>query len=184
MLEMSIYDFSAKTIDGQEVSLENFKGKVLIIANTASKCGFTPQYKDLQKLYEKYKDQGLEILGFPCNQFGEQEPGSNNEVKSFCELNYGVDFQIFEKTDVKGPEAHPVFKYLTLQAPFEGLDKNTPMGKILYSVLSEKYPENLVGDSIKWNFTKFLISKDGEIIKRFEPTTEPLDMEDSIKELL
>ncbi|WP_139906139.1 glutathione peroxidase [Clostridium thermarum] len=181
---MSIYDFSAKTIEGQEVSLENFKGKVLIIANTASKCGFTPQYADLQKLYEKYKDQGLEILAFPCNQFGEQEPGSNSEVKTFCQINYGVDFQVFEKVDVKGAEAHPLFKYLTVEAPFKGFDKSTPMGKILYNVLSEKYPENLVGDSIKWNFTKFLIDREGKVVKRFEPTSEPFDMEEDIKKLL
>jgi glutathione peroxidase len=181
---MSIYDFSAKTIDGKEVSLEGFKGKALIIANTASKCGFTPQYADLEKIYEKYREQGLEILAFPCNQFGEQEPGNNSEVKNFCEINYGVDFQVFEKVDVKGAEAHPLFKYLTVEAPFEGFDKSTPMGKILYSVLSEKYPENLVGDSIKWNFTKFLINRDGEVVKRFEPTAEPFDMEEDIKKLL
>jgi glutathione peroxidase len=141
-------------------------------------------YKDLQKLYEKYKEEGLEILGFPCNQFDEQEPGSNAEVKTFCEVNYGVSFKIFEKIEVKGANAHPLFKYLVSQAPFEGFDKSTPMGKILYSVISEKYPENLVGDAIKWNFTKFLISRDGQDIKRFEPTAEPLDMEEDIKRLL
>lgn len=181
---MSIYDFSAKDISGKEVSLEDFKGKVLIIANTASKCGFTPQYKDLQKLYEKYNQEGLEIIGFPCNQFDEQEPGSNAEVKTFCELNYGVTFNIFEKIEVNGSNAHPIFKYLVTKAPFDGFDKSTAMGKILYSVISEKYPENLVGDAIKWNFTKFLVSKDGQYIKRFEPTTDPLDMEEDIKRLL
>lgn len=184
MIVMSIYDFSAKKINGEEVSLADYKGKVLIIANTASKCGFTPQYKDLQKLYEKYKEEGLEILGFPCNQFDEQEPGSNTEVKTFCEINYGVTFNIFEKIEVNGHDAHPLFKYLVTQAPFKGFDKSTPMGKILYSVIREKYPENLVGDAIKWNFTKFLISRDGKYIKRFEPTTDPLDMEEDIKKLL
>lgn len=181
---MNIYDFSARDISGREVSLDNYKGKVLLIANTASKCGFTPQYKDLQKLYEKYKNQGLEIVGFPCNQFDGQEPGSNDEVKTFCEVNYGVTFKIFEKIDVNGVDAHPIFKYLVAQAPFEGFDKTTPMGKILYSVISEKYPENLVGDAIKWNFTKFLISRDGQYIRRYEPTTDPLDMEEDIKKLL
>ena len=181
---MSVYKFEANTIDGEKVSLEGYKGKVLIIANTASKCGFTPQYKDLQKLYEKYKEQGLEILGFPCNQFGEQEPGTNSEVKNFCELNYGVDFSIFERIDVKGPNAHPLFKYLTANAPFKGFDKNSASGKMLYAVISEKFPENLIGDSIKWNFTKFLIDRNGEIIARYEPTVEPMDMEDHIKSLL
>ncbi|NLM35269.1 MAG: glutathione peroxidase [Clostridiales bacterium] len=181
---MSIYDFTVKDISGNDVSLANYKGKVLIIANTASKCGFTPQYKDLQKLYEKYKDEGLEILGFPCNQFDGQEPGSNTEIKTFCEVNYGVTFKIFDKIDVNGANADPLFKYLVAQAPFKGFDKSSPMGKLLYSVIAEKYPENLVGDAIKWNFTKFLISKDGKYIKRFEPTTDPLDMEDEIKKLL
>src|SRR5689334_2782520 len=109
---MNIYDFKVRTIDGEEVSLETYKGKVLLIANTASKCGFTPQYKDLQKLYEIYNAQGFEILGFPSNQFGEQEPGANNEVKAFCEINYGVQFPMFEKIDVRGETAHPLFKYL------------------------------------------------------------------------
>jgi glutathione peroxidase len=181
---MSVYDFKAKTTDGEEISISQFKGKVLIIANTASKCGFTPQYSDLQKLYKKYNGQGLEILGFPCNQFGEQEPGSNSEVKKFCQLNYGVDFSIFEKIEVNGQNAHPIFKYLTREAPFKGFDLSNPMGNILYRIINEKYPEILVGDSIKWNFTKFLINRQGEVIKRFEPTVEPMDMEDYILKAL
>lgn len=181
---MSIYDFEFNNIDGEKVSLDQYKGKVLVIVNTASKCGFTPQYADLEKLYKKYKDKGLEILGFPCNQFAEQEPGNNQEVKSFCELNYGVSFPMFEKIEVRGKDAHPLFKYLVEQAPYKGLDLNHPSGKILYSFLSEKLPEYLVGDSIKWNFTKFLINKEGKVINRFEPTTEPMDMEKYIEELL
>lgn len=181
---MSVYEFSAKTIDGEELSLEKFKGKVLIIANTASKCGFTPQYKDLQKLYEKYQDKGLEILGFPCNQFADQEPGNNAEVKNFCEINYGVSFPIFEKIEVKGQNAHPLFKHLTLNSKFEGIDQSSMSGRMLYSFLSEKFPESLIGDSIKWNFTKFLIDKNGEIVKRFESVVEPMDMEEDIKKLL
>jgi glutathione peroxidase len=180
---MFTYDFAA-TIESEEVSLTKFKGKVLIIVNTASKCGFTPQYSALQKLYEKYGPQGLEILGFPCNQFADQEPENNKEIKTFCEVNYGVTFPIFDKIDVKGTNAHPLFKYLTTKAPFEGFDKNHPVGKILYAMLSEKFPADLVGDSIKWNFTKFLISRDGEIVNRFEPTIDPLDMEDEIKKVI
>lgn len=181
---MSIYDFKAKTIDGEEVSLEKYKGKVMIIANTASKCGFTFQYADLEEIFKKYKAQGLEILGFPCNQFAEQEPEGNKEVKSFCQLNYGVTFDLFEKIDVRGAEAHPLFSYLTEQAPFKGLDVSGPNGKILYSVLQEKYPDYLLGDSIKWNFTKFLIDRDGNVIGRFEPTTDPMDMIPQIEKLL
>lgn len=181
---MSIYDFKLKGIDGEEISLEKYKGKVLIIANTASKCGFTPQYADLEKIYEKYNSKGLEILGFPCNQFAEQEPGNNNEVKKFCEINYGVTFPLFEKIDVRGASAHPLFKYLSEAVPFKGLDLNHPSGKILNSFLEEKFPEYLIGNSIKWNFTKFLIDKEGNIVGRFEPTTEPLDMIPEIEKLL
>jgi glutathione peroxidase len=181
---MSIYKFKANTIDGVEVSLEEFKGKVLLIANTASKCGFTPQYGDLEEIYKKYKDKGLEVLGFPCNQFAEQEPGSNNEVKKFCQLNYGVTFPMFEKIDVRGASAHPLFKYLSEAVPFEGFDLNHPIGKILNSLLKEKFPETLIGNSIKWNFTKFLIDREGNVVGRFEPTAEPKDMVSEIEKLL
>jgi glutathione peroxidase len=181
---MSIYDFKAKTIDGEEISLEKYKGKVLIIANTASKCGFTPQYADLEKLFEKYNEKGFEILGFPCNQFAEQEPGNNEEVKNFCQFNYGVSFQLFDKIDVRGTTMHPLFKYLTESIPFKGFDLNHPNGKILKSFLEEKFPAFLHGDSIKWNFTKFLIDRNGNVVERFEPTTEPLDMVSDIEKLL
>ncbi|MDP4145128.1 MAG: glutathione peroxidase [Bacillota bacterium] len=181
---MSIYDFKAKKIDGEEISLGEYKGKILLIVNTASKCGFTPQYGDLEKIYEKFKDQGFEILGFPSNQFAEQEPGSNKEIKNLCQVNYGVTFQLFEKTDVRGANAHPLFKYLSEQVPFRGLDLNHPSGKILSSFLEEKFPEFLIGDSIKWNFTKFLIDRNGNVIDRFEPTTEPNDIIPHIEKLL
>lgn len=181
---MSIYDFKVRDIDGEEKNLEEYKGKVLIIANTASKCGFTPQYKDLQKLYEKYNSKGLEILGFPSNQFGEQEPGSNKEVKAFCEVNYGVAFPMFEKIDVRGKDAHPLFKYLIEKAPFKGFDLDNPSGRFLNTYLKEKYPEHLVGDSIKWNFTKFLIDREGNIVGRFESPVEPMDMVREIEKLL
>lgn len=181
---MNIYDFKAKTINGKEISLEEYKGKVLIITNTASKCGFTPQYEDLQRLYETYKERGLEILGFPSNQFAEQEPGNDEEIHNFCTMNYGVGFQMFSKIDVRGPNAHPLFNYLTEQAPFKGFDMNHALGKILKSLLEEKFPETLHGDSIKWNFTKFLIDRTGKVIGRFEPTTSPLDMGKDIEKLL
>ena len=181
---MSIYDFKAKTINEEEVSLDKYKGQVLIIANTASKCGFTPQYKDLEVLYKKYKDRGFNVLGFPSNQFAEQEPGSSSDIQNFCEINYGVSFDLFEKGDVRGKDAQPLFKYLTAEKAFKGLDLNHPSGKLLNAMLKEKSPEILVGDGIKWNFTKFLINRDGEVVGRFEPTTEPLDMEDEILKLL
>jgi glutathione peroxidase len=181
---MKIYDFTVNDINGKEIKLEQYKDKVIMIVNTASKCRFTPQYSDLQKLYERYHNQGFEILGFPCNQFGEQEPGSNDEVQSFCQINYGVSFPLFEKVEVRGPQAHPLFTYLTKQAPFTGFDLNQISAKLLHAFLQEKFPEFLLDDSIKWNFTKFLIDKDGNVVKRFEPTVEPIDMEKSIEALL
>lgn len=181
---MKIYDFKFKTIDGEDASLDQFKNKVLLIVNTASKCGFTPQYKDLQKLYEKYNAKGLEILGFPSNQFAEQEPANNNAVKQFCEINFGVTFPLSEKVEVRGKDADPLFKYLTNESPFEGFDMNKPGDRLLQSILQERCPENLIDDSIKWNFTKFLIDKQGSIVGRFESPTEPMDMEQSIKNLL
>ena len=181
---MSIYDYKAITIDGEEVSLGKYKGKVLIIANTASKCGFTPQYEGLEKIYKDYNSKGLEVLGFPCNQFAGQEPGSNKEVKNFCELNYGVSFPLFQKIEVRGENAHPLFKYLSEGIPFKGLDLNHPNGKKLYNFLKEKFPEYLSGNSIKWNFTKFLVDREGNLVGRFEPTTEPVDMIPEIEKLI
>lgn len=181
---MSVYDFTVKTNKGVEKSLGDYKGKVLLIVNTASKCGFTPQFEGLQKLYNEYKDKGLEILGFPCNQFAAQDPGSNDEIQSFCKLNYGVTFQIFEKGDVRGENAQPLFKYLTAQKKFEGFDENHPIAQKLTEALKAHFPEYLEGDGIKWNFTKFLIDKNGEVIKRFEPTTDPADIAADIEKLL
>ncbi|KNH21513.1 MULTISPECIES: glutathione peroxidase [Priestia] len=158
---MSVYEYSAKTIKNEDVSLSNYQGDVLLIVNTASKCGFTPQYKDLQALYEEEKENGLTVLGFPCNQFGGQEPGSSNDIEQFCELNYGVSFPMFAKVDVKGEHAHPLFTYLTEQAP---------------GLLGSK--------GIKWNFTKFLVNRQGEVVKRYAPQTAPKDIQKDIKELL
>ena len=181
---MTIYNFKLNRIHGEEVSLDQFKGKVLLIVNTASKCGFTPQYEELQTLYEKYQSQGLEILGFPSNQFGEQEPGTNNEVDQFCKINYGVSFPLFEKIDVRGTTAHDLFQYLTETAPFKGFDLTNPKAEFLNNYLQEKYPEFLEGNSIKWNFTKFLIDREGTVVGRFESPTSPLDMIPIIETLL
>ena len=181
---MKIYDFKFKTIDGEDTTLDIFKDKVLLIVNTASKCGFTPQYKDLQKLYEKYNATGFEILGFPSNQFLEQEPGNNDEVKNFCEINFGVTFPLSEKVEVRGVNAHPIFKYLTQQSAFGGFDMNNPSGKMLHALLQEKFPEYLLDDSIKWNFTKFLVDRSGNVVERFESPIDPMDIEENIKSLL
>jgi glutathione peroxidase len=146
----TVYDFSAQTIDGKTRKLSDYKGKVLLVVNTASKCGFTPQYKGLEEVYEKFKDRGFAVLGFPCNQFGAQEPGAESEIAEFCEMNFGVSFPLFAKVDVNGEGAHPLYKYLTKAKP--GL---------------------LGSEAIKWNFTKFLVGKDGKVIERYAPTTEP-----------
>lgn len=157
---MSFYDFSAKGMNGKEVNMDNYRGKVVLIVNTASKCGLTPQFKGLEELYQEYKNSGLEILGFPCNQFANQDSGSNEEINEFCQLNYGVTFTMFEKIDVNGENAHPLYKFL----------KNESKG-----VFSKE---------IKWNFTKFLIDANGNIIKRYAPTTSPLKLKSDIEKLL
>lgn len=181
---MSIYNYGYKSIDGQEVALEKFKGKTLLLVNIASKCAYTPQLEDLQKLYLKYKYMGLEIIGFPSNEFAEQSPGSNNELQNFCKVNYGVTFNLSEKIEVKGRNSHPIFSYLTETCSFKGFNENNFNDKILKAMISEKYPENLLGSSVKWNFTKFLISKGGNSIKRFEPSIYPMDMEEEIRSFL
>ncbi|MDB1144841.1 MAG: glutathione peroxidase [Alcaligenaceae bacterium] len=157
---MNFYDLTAKKTNGDMISMSEFKGKTIIVVNTASKCGLTPQYKGLEALYQKYKVQGLVILGFPCNQFAKQEPGSDEEIQSFCQLNYGVSFPIFAKIEVNGSNADPIFKYLTSQ---------------LKGLLSQK---------VKWNFTKFVINKEGQPVKRFAPATKPEKLEDYIKSIL
>jgi len=158
---MTIYKYTAATLAGEEVGLENWRGRVLLIVNTASECGFTPQYAGLEALYKKLEPEGLAILGFPCNQFGGQEPGSEVEIGAFCQKNYGVSFPMFAKVDVKGPHAHPLFQYLT-QA------KKGFLGT----------------EAIKWNFTKFLIDRDGEPVARYAPQTKPEELEAPIRKLL
>ncbi|GAA5344632.1 glutathione peroxidase [Planifilum fimeticola] len=157
---MSVYAFSARTIAGEEKSLSDYEGRILLIVNTASRCGFTPQYRELQQLYETYRNRGLEILAFPCNQFANQEPGSEEEIQKFCETNYNVTFPLFSKVKVKGPDAHPLFKYLTEKSP------------------------GMLGKEIKWNFTKFLVNRRGEVVKRYAPQTSPRRIAKDIEDLL
>ena len=152
-MQSKIYQFTAKTLQGKEISLEDFKGKTILIVNTASKCGLTPQYKGLEELYQKYKDKDLVILGFPCNQFAKQEPGDEKSISEGCLINYGVTFPMFSKIDVNGENAHPIYKYLKSKL------------------------KGTFGDNIKWNFTKFLIDKNGNPVKRFSPITKPEKIE-------
>jgi glutathione peroxidase len=154
----SIYDFSAKTIDGKDEKLDAYRGKAMLVVNVASKCGFTPQYEGLEALYRKFKGQGLVVLGFPCDQFGHQEPGNEDEIKSFCSLTYDVTFPMFAKIDVNGAKADPIYKYLKHEA--KGL---------------------LGSEAIKWNFTKFLIGKDGEVVKRYAPADTPKSLEKDVE---
>ena len=177
-----IYDFKALTNKGVEVDFAQYEGKVLMIVNTASKCGFTPQYDGLEALYQKYKDQGLVIIGFPCDQFAGQEPGSNEEIEEFCRLNHGVTFPLMAKTEVNGPNAEPVFEYLKANAPAEQYRgfKAKASAK-LFKAISKSVEKD---SDIKWNFTKFLISRDGSTIKRYAPTTTPEDIEKDIKGML
>ena len=177
-----IYDFKALTSKCKEIDFSQLEGKVLLIVNTASKCGFTPQFAGLEELNQKYKDKGLVIIGFPCNQFKEQDPGNDAQIEEFCQLNYGVTFQIMKKTDVNGAAAEPIFEYLKAQAPteeYKGLKAKAT--HTLLKTLSKSVEKD---SDILWNFTKFLISKDGETIKRFAPTTEPKDFEKNIEEML
>lgn len=156
----SLFDLSATANNGKPLDLKTYEGKVLLVVNTASKCGFTPQYKGLEELYRKYKDRGLVVLGFPCDQFAHQEPGSDADIASFCQINYGVSFPLMAKVEVNGKGTHPVFQFLKAKTP------------------------GLLGDGIKWNFTKFLVGKDGATVKRFAPTVQPEELESDIEALL
>ena len=178
----TIYDFKALNNKGEEVDFSQYKGQVLMIVNTASKCGFTPQYDGLEALYQKYKDQGLVIIGFPCDQFAHQEPGSDEEIAEFCRLNPGVTFPLMKKTDVNGKDAHPIFEYLKTAAPTE--EYKGIKAKATHTMLKGISKSVEKDSDILWNFTKFLVSKDGSIVKRFAPTTEPADFEKDIQEML
>ncbi len=173
----SIYDYQVKDDAGKNVSLSAYKGKVLLIVNTATRCGFTPQYKDLQALYEKYHAQGLEILDFPCNQFGSQAPGTIQEIHQFCTANYDIKFPQFDKIDVNGANESPLYTYLKSQKGFAGFDLSDPTGSKLDQMFKKNDPDYAKNPSIKWNFTKFLVSKDGKVIKRYEPSDKMANVE-------
>ena len=189
----SIYDFKVKDDVGQDVSLSDYKGKVLLIVNTATRCGFTPQYKELEALYEKYRSEGLEILDFPCNQFGEQAPGTIQEIHQFCSVNFDIQFPQFDKIEVNGANEHPLYTWLKAQKGFGGFDVNDQRGKMMDGMLRKQDADydkggtrdvdNIVGgyqSDIKWNFTKFLVSRDGRVLKRYEPTNQMSDIEADI----
>lgn len=180
---MSIYDFSINTIEGHGLSLSDFKGKAMLLVNTASKCGFTGQYEGLQKLYEDFHEQGFVVIGFPCNQFSEQEPGTNSEVQEFCKLRFGVTFPLSAKIDVRGETADPLFSYLTENTTFKGFGKGIK-SVALEMMLKKKYGKQYSDSSIKWNFTKFLIGKDGALVGRFEPTVNPESIKTEIEKCL
>lgn len=180
----TVYDFKVTNDEGKEVSLSDYKGKVMLIVNTATRCGFTPQYKELEELYQKYSQSGLEILDFPCNQFGQQAPGSIEEIHNFCTANFNIHFPQFDKIDVNGDNAHPLFTYLKSKQAFGGFDLNERLGKLLDDMMRKKDPEFDKNPDIKWNFTKFLIDRQGNVIKRFEPTDKMADVEMEIAKAL
>lgn len=180
---MNIYDFKVKAQDGSEISLADYKGKVLLIVNTATGCGFTPQYEELQALYDAHQSAGLEILDFPCNQFGEQAPGSDEEIYSFCTGRFGITFPQFAKIDVNGANAIPLYQWLAENSKFEGFGMN-PMGLAMSGILKKIDKDYKKSNTVKWNFTKFLISRDGQIAARFEPTASMKAVKQKVEEIL
>lgn len=180
----TVFDFSVKDRKGKMVSLKEYANEVLLIVNTATKCGFTPQYEELEKLYEKYHSQGFEILDFPCNQFGQQAPGTDESIHEFCKLNFGTEFPRFKKIKVNGPDADPLYQFLTSQKGFAGWDESHPLTKVLDDMLSKEDPDYKQKADIKWNFTKFLVNKYGMVVERFEPTEKIENIEKKIEELL
>ena len=180
---MSIYDYSYTSIEGKPVALSDYKGKVILFVNTASKCGFTPQYEGLQDLHEKYSEQGLVVIGFPCNQFKEQEPASDTEVHDFCMLRFGVTFPLSSKIDVRGEDADPIYKYLTENTTFEGMGSGLK-NMAFETMLRAMYGKSFHDSSVKWNFTKFLVDREGNIAGRFESPVEPKDLAPVIERYL
>lgn len=180
----SIYDFTVKNNEGKDVSLADYKGKVLLIVNTATKCGFTPQYKELEALYEKYHAQGFEILDFPCNQFGQQAPGSIAEIHQFCTANFNIQFPQFDKIDVNGKNESPLYTYLKSQKSFGGFNLKDKLGSLLDGMLRKQDVDYDKKPSIKWNFTKFLIDQQGRVVKRYEPTDSMEKVGKDIEQML
>ena len=184
VMAQNVYDFNVLDRKGNEISLSEYKGKVLLIVNTATRCGFTPQYEELEALYKVYRDKGLEILDFPCNQFGQQAPGSEEEIHSFCQLNYGTEFPQFKKIEVNGENQSPLFAYLKAQKGFAGFDLNHKIGALLHDMMLKADPDYASKPDIKWNFTKFLINQQGEVVARYEPTHDIKLIEQDIVNLL
>jgi glutathione peroxidase len=176
----TIYDFAATTAEGTAVPLADYEGKVLLIVNVASKCGLTPQYEGLEALYRDGQDRGLEVLGFPCNQFKEQEPGSDAEIQAFCKATYDVTFPVFAKIDVNGPDADPLYTFLRQEAPGDF----GPQYGDFYQAISKIRPEAQGTDEVKWNFTKFLVDRQGNVVKRYEPSVSPADIESDLEQYL
>ena len=180
----TVYDFTVKDRKGKDVSLKEYANEVLLIVNTATKCGFTPQYDKLEKLYEKYRSEQFVILDFPCNQFGQQAPGTDESIHEFCKLNFGTEFPRFKKVKVNGPDADPLFKFLQEQKGFAGWNMEHPIAHILDDMLSKEDPDYKEKADIKWNFTKFLVDKNGMVVARFEPTAPIAEVAKEIEKLL
>lgn len=180
---MSIYNYLVRKPNGEVLSMETYRGKVLLIVNTASKCRFTYQFEELQKLYDRYKEQDFVVLGFPCDEFGNQNPEDGEESTLFCQRNYGVSFPMFDIISINGEKLHPLYSYLKHEVPFRELDASIPSEGLLKARLQEEYPHYLEGRNIRWNFTKFLVTGEGKVLKRFEPTESILDVEAAVDSL-
>lgn len=181
---MKLYDITVRDSGGNEYSLERYRGKVLLLVNTATECGFTPQYAWLEQLYQQHRDQGFIILDFPCNQFHNQAPGTVQEIQAFCTAKYRVTFPLFEKVEVKGPNISPLYRFLTSEKGFEGFDEGSEMTPKLTALLEEEEPDYLHTPDIKWNFTKFLVDREGTVVRRFEPTASQKAVEEAVQALL
>ena len=180
---MSVYDYTYTSIEGKPVEMKSYEGKVLLIVNTASKCGFTPQFQGLEELYQQYKEKGFEVIGFPCNQFKDQEPGDEQAIAEFCTLRYGVTFPLSSKVDVRGEGAIPLYRHLTEKKGFTGGGKGLK-SKVTEMVMKAKYKDGYTDSQVKWNFTKFLVDRKGGVAARFEPAVEPRDIAPDIEKLL
>ncbi len=181
---MNIYDFEVEKVNGETMKLSEYKGEVLLIVNSATRCGFTPQYDELQKIYETYHDRGFEVLEFPCNQFGHQAPESDEEIVKFCDAKFGLTFPHFAKLEVNGEHAHPLFSYLQKEQGFAGFDEGHPLTGLIEANIELLHPNFRNEPDIKWNFTKFIVDRNGNVVKRFEPTADMTDVEKYVESLL